>query len=613
MIEPYFSGSTSNWPRSGTIDTWHLPHNVELLLAKKPIVGTPNPPRRPLPVLDPIDLRDEDQQPEEANLDEAQEMEQLDYDVINIDIRTTRGTVQQQVCRGASLEDLVNHYARAKKVRPQRCSPYVPVSDHILNDDQEVVILINQPARGGQNVFVRQHSQWLDIELLPREKVRDFMLRHDWQMRYLLYKGAEVRNSVVIEDLKSDQFELVLQAPPTWLRSRQQRLATHIITLIELTEWFAPQDDDHNWAETDILQSSIHNYNRIKAQSWWTTSTQQRLARGGGKKGGGHLVWESTRTITGLRLLTEISASQTVLQSISVDEVTKDATGAAMVLINTWNVHLKGIEAQKPLVLLFPGRCRDALTRLGASPGCLGEAELLYCEESSGRTFKRQTTTLSLSDNAYLFGCALRSVDWAPSASAEYQLELDTRWSGQAILDAAQSDWRSLVAKLASQIAVSNIPKEDFYALRSPTSAPLVWSARVRLPPEAGEKLLCGSGLESLFVRHADTEMEEQKKNYTVIWGPKHTDCSAQALTQLQQMSADFAGHRGIARSAIGLGLRVQWSDVAKARRALRPNDPCLNDANISIADKDLYFMERQQQRQRQRYPNFSLRLDGLQ
>ena len=262
-----------------------------------------------------------------------------------------------------------------------------------------------------------------------------------------------------------------------------------------------------------------------------------------------------------------------------------------MVLINTWNVHLKGIEAQKPLVLLFPGRCRDALTRLGASPGRLGEAELLYCEEGSGRTFKRQTTRLSLSDNTYLFGCALRSVTWSPSASAEYQLELDTRWSGQAILDAAQTDWRGLVARLASQIAVSNIPKEDFYALRSPTAAPLVWSARVRLPPEAGEKLLCGSGLESLFVRHADTEMEEQKKNYTVIWGPKHTDCSAQALTQLQQMSADFAGHRGIARSAIGLGLRVQWSDVAKARRALRPNDPCLNDANISIADRDLYAL----------------------
>ena len=130
--------------RSGTIDTWHLPHNVELLLAKKPTVGIPSPPQRPLPVLDPIDLCNEDQQPEEANLDEAKEMEQLDYDVINIDIRTTRGTVQHQVCRGANLEDLVNHYARAKKVRPQRCSPYVPASDHILTDDQEIVILINQ-------------------------------------------------------------------------------------------------------------------------------------------------------------------------------------------------------------------------------------------------------------------------------------------------------------------------------------------------------------------------------------------------------------------------------------------------------------------------------------
>ena len=256
-----------------------------------------------------------------------------------------------------------------------------------------------------------------------------------------------------------------------------------------------------------------------------------------------------------------------------------------MALINTWNTHLQGIEAKEPLLLLFPGKCKEALQRLGAPQRRLGEMEPLYIDDTTQKISKRQTTTLSLADHTYQFGEDLKSVKWWPSASSEYQLELDTRWSAQPIIDAAQQDWRELASRLASRICVENIPKEEFYALRMPTSIPLVWSARLRLQPEKGEKLLCGSGLESLFIRHADTEISDQKAAFTIIWSPKHLEASPQAL----QQAAAFPGHRGLARSAIGIGLRVKWSDVAKARQLIRPEDPCLQHGNQALIDKDLY------------------------
>ena len=186
---------------------------------------------------------------------------------------------------------------------------------------------------------------------------------------------------------------------------------------------------------------------------------------------------------------------------------------------------------------------------------------------------------------------SLKSVNWTPAASAEYQLELDTRWSAEPVAEAARQDWRELVARLASKICVDNIPKEEFYALRSPTVPPLIWSARLRLAPERGEKLLCGSGLESLFIRHVDTELTAHKNQYTIVWGPKHLDSSAQTLTMMLRLTADFPGHRGLARSSLGIGLRVKWSDIAKARQAIRPEDQCLKHGNASIKDTSSYLV----------------------
>ena len=525
----------------------------------------------------------------EKYMEEIEAMAKLDCDVINVSIRSTRGTIVRQFYKGTLLSSITAWFARSKKVSAQRISAFTKSEDHSCIQDTDLAFYINQPNRGGASLWVRHNDEeWIEYDITQYTTVEDFMQMQGWQLYHLQYKGAQLDGAVRLADLKSDCVDLTATLPPTWLRTRSSCLKSRILTLVELTEWFLPdQIVSPDMAAQDILQIAINQFNTAKAYYVLNTRREHHPMRGGGKQAGqgGKLVWESTRTIKGLKLLTEVTAAGTVVPIICIDEVCKDTTGIAMSLINTWNARLQGIESKQPLLLLFPGRCKEVLLRLGAAQVRLNEMELLYIDENTQKIFRRQTTTLSLSDHAYQYGKDLQSVEWLPSASVEYQLELDTRWSAQAVVDAAQQDWRELVARLASKLCVGNIPKEEFYALRAPAAVPLIWTARLRLEPEKGEKLLCGSGLESLFVRHADTEHSDQKASFTIIWGPKHLEASPQALTTLLQQASAFPGHRGLARSAIGIGLRVKW----QARQLIRPEDPCLQYGNQALQDTDLY------------------------
>ena len=51
-------------------------------------------------------------------------------------------------------------------------------------------------------------------------------------------------------------------------------------------------------------------------------------------------------------------------------------------------------------------------------------------------------------------------------------------------------------------------------------------------------------------------------------------------------------GHRGVARSLTGLGLRVPWARIAEARKILKPDHPMWTDQNIGIKDRLTYVVK---------------------
>ena len=583
-------------PRTGTVGESGLSSGAEIWATRWPVQAPTRMPCRPLPVLDTVDI-DANPQPDITNPDEGARMQLHDRDVLNVHIRNTKGTQTWQVYRNIQIQQLTALYAKTKKIAEARISPYQPAGGATtIAHDSEFAFIINPTKRGGahHSVYVHDGKEWKEYEHEETHTTTDLRFWIEDSFSHMIYKGVELRPDIPLVDLHDDRIYLQRALPESWLRPKRECLRSRILTLAELSEWFQPDVSlsDHSPADLIALAQARFQQEQRSSQLQAKRRAHQRLLRGAGGQGRkGRLVWESTRTIKGLSLLTEVTANGQVISPISVDEVCEGATGVALALINTWSTQLKQLESTKPLLLLMPGKGAETLKRLGAASGRITEVELIYKDEYSGQTFKRQTTALSLSDTVYQYGSSLKSVTWAPAASAEYQLELDTRWAAEPVAAAARQDWRELVARLASQICVENIAKEDFYALRTPTTPPLIWSARLRLTPEKGEKLLCGSGLESLFIRYVDTELTAHKNQYTIVWGPKHLDSSAQTLTTMLRLTAEFPGHRGLARSSLGVGLRVKWGDIAKARQAIRPDDPCLKHGNADIKDTASYLV----------------------
>eukprot|EP00971_Amphidinium_carterae_P114370 2266056-Amphidinium_carterae.1 len=58
-----------------------------------------------------------------------------------------------------------------------------------------------------------------------------------------------------------------------------------------------------------------------------------------------------------------------------------------------------------------------------------------------------------------------------------------------------------------------------------------------------------------------------------------------QLLATVLAHTAQLAGHRGLRRSASGLGVRTPWTLVSDARQLLRGGDTSLTDANRSLKD----------------------------
>ena len=79
----------------------------------------------------------------------------------------------------------------------------------------------------------------------------------------------------------------------------------------------------------------------------------------------------------------------------------------------------------------------------------------------------------------------------------------------------------------------------------------------------------------------------EVADKFAFVWGARRSEASGTHLATLLQRAAKVAGHRGLARSMLGVGLRSPWSAIVLL---LQP--PRWNDSNIALEDELHYVIE---------------------
>ena len=453
-----------------------------------------------------------------------------------------------------------------------------------VTDNDDYCFLIEPPRRGGQLVYIKVDQQWVEVEIADDDTALDVKYQNGWETYHLTYKGATLHDDVCLAQLKSSYYELAWNHPGPVLRSQRYCMGASILCLVELLEWFHDGDDQYGEQDRDL--PIIHAQRLWRSMTAWSHLRDKRSLRGGGKQG--RLPWQSSRTIRGLKIATQIAVDGVPLAELVADEVCGQAKGVALMLLAGWP-DLKGLEADGPLLVLFPGHCANVLKKMGASPARISEIEIVVEEPQDHTLLRRNATALSLSAHTYEYGHGVQAVAWGPQASADYSLELDTRYASELIVQSADQNWRALLKDLTGRMCLETISEDQFFSLRKSQQFPTIFSARIRLPPGAGEKLLCASGLEALFVRPMNPQSDPQSANFTIIWSSKHALASTQSLSDLLQTATRIAGHRGVARSLIGIGLRVLWKDVKTARQLLRPDDETLMDNNRGLVN-NLYF-----------------------
>ena len=586
-----FSQEGTQLPSDLTARDWIQGNDSELTLVRRPHSPRPSLPRGPLPVLDPVVLREEDYVSDPQNLldidRETACMAKEDARVISFQIRNSRQERQQSAYQGITIDQLSTMYARIKKVGKERVHPYVPADPHhILQHGQQVLLLTAQPARGGATIFVKNRDAWMEITIHDSTTAWELKVEHDWMSAFLLYKGAEVHDSVMLEQLRDDLFEISYTCPATWLRARNHCKRVHILSLTELLEWF---DSLCPEGEPTLELRIAAAMTTWRSHSAWSQMAERQLLRGAGRQG--KLPWESSSSVSGMKLASEIAVEDQVVPQIHAHQVCEQTTGVALTLLSTWS-SLKSIEAAKPLLLVFPGHCGGILRKLGASPGRVEEMEVILEEPGTHSLLKRKATTLALSDHKFTFGHGLKSVSRTPTSSSEFLVEMDDLWAPTVNVQAALRDWRTLAKDLLSKLCMETIAQEHLYGFRETSGPPRIWTLKAKLPPEIGEKLLCASGQQGVFVRPLVPQKDSSAQQYTIVWGPRHQEAGDQTLATMLSHASRFAANRGLARSLIGIGLRIRWTDVQQARRLLRPDDPSLLPSTMSLQDQRHFRMQ---------------------
>ena len=256
---------------------------------------------------------------------------------------------------------------------------------------------------------------------------------------------------------------------------------------------------------------------------------RRRRSRGGGG-GGGKLQWESTHSVRGVRAITQFRVQEEVINDLTSEMISNGAKGYAFCLMSSWS-RLADLHSDRPLLIIFPGRCSAALRKLEVSADRIKEEEIILQDGDEAALVRRKVTLLRMSEHHFSTGGGFRSIAWSPQAAVELILEIDGRWAAPAIIQEAQKCWKSLAAVSASKLALETIDIGDIFGARQIHAEPFqLWQARTRQTRELAEKLLVASGREACFIRPAQPQDLPLGGEYTIVWTKKNAEASAASL-----------------------------------------------------------------------------------
>ena len=146
-------------PRQGVVGDWFEGNSAEIFMVRKPHPPYPPTPKRPMPVLDEIDLTlpaEQDTPMENEQTAECAAMEMEDKDIKLITLSNSRTNTLTQTYGELSVTQMINAYAKQKRVGIERISPYItPDPDKQLTDGDSLMLLIRKPMRGAGSVFTQ--------------------------------------------------------------------------------------------------------------------------------------------------------------------------------------------------------------------------------------------------------------------------------------------------------------------------------------------------------------------------------------------------------------------------------------------------------------------------
>ena len=524
---------------------------------------------------------------------EQGQMEAEDKNILLLCIERARDAVFWQVQQGTTAGQLLAQYAQVKRVRRSSLKLFDNMKeDEVLVEDSELYLRTGpakklrgghclRPLRAYDTTLILLHDGILGLSYLTEADGTPALENLELpEGAVLWYKGSQISEHVVLTDLRDTAFSCIPHrcASSSVLRTPEQ--IQNWVTLGEICEWYGPP----SYISLDDITYRAWMLDTIER---WLRGNDQLRAGARGK-----LAWESTQTVKGVQLVTQLKAENKTLEEIPVNGICSDASGVSCCLMSSWP-RVASVRSTKALILCMPGRCAMALRKLGVKEGDIDETEAFLKEPETGEVLKRRVTFVKLFDGNYTVGENVQTIDWAPQASVELLIELDSRWSPAPTLARAQRDWRGLAAEVASKMALTNVPINEIYAHKMLQQDPFqVWQCRVRLSAEVAEKLICASGQESCFVRPVLAKSLANNEQFTIVWMKRNTEAGLTALAEMLKLLTSLPGNRGLARSQTSVGARVRWDNIKEARSILTPHDPRFTESTLGMHDGLTFKME---------------------
>ena len=493
-----------------------------------------------------------------------------------------------------TVGSFLGEYAHRKRVRRTALSMMARIGDEDSLQDDQVYHVHRAIGRGGMKttIHINVGGDLCTRSIDMSDTVATLLASMDTSDMDMVYAGSRLSPEVRPAGLRGDQFVVSPHDPQLpVLRSWEEITDQLVISLGEVLEWFAgpdPGDDiDH-----DRLQRAVDNWKRYTALR--LAMTQYRDSFRGGMPGAesskGRRQWESTTVSKGLILETEVRVADKALKPLYAESLTDQSSGYALSLIATWQK--LQIRPKDPVILIFPGHCGKVLVKLGADATRSSQIEVLLRDDDMALPFTRRVTTLALTDHGYTFGANLAQIHLMPTSNIELVLDFDPKWAAEPTRAMIEKGWADSVRLLLAKMLSSLISDVQIYAHRSPTMEDnmTIWTAKVRLSSDLAEKALAASGVEALFVRPQDVAAVSSRDKYSIVWAARHDQASPARLATILEAAGHILGHRGLARSQSGVGLRTPWSAISEARKRLRPEDPrWLGGTNLDLCDRLTY------------------------